>query len=309
MDRILHYEIVRELGEGKNGRTFLAMDTGLQRAVVVKLLEKSETHSADWITRLRDEVRRCDELDDERVARFYSWDEVNGRPFVVREFVDGKSLAELAVNSSLDYHRFLELALSSVQALENLHGQNAVHGNLSAANMIVDARDQIRLVDPGLGVEGSIDGSVAHLSPEDLAYLAPEQWRGEPITPQTDFYALGVILYHLLTGGYPHYDDNPDRLRKMVVGESALADEEKSVRIPGVARLLIAKLLSRSPRERFVSTEELTLTIQGMMSLGADRPPLSKKKRWYPSARQWLLFPVLFMLLLILWLVITSDQP
>lgn len=309
MDRILHYEIVREVGEGKNGRTFLAMDTGLQRAVVVKLLEKTESHSAAWIGRLREEVRHFDELDNERVARFYSWDEVNGRPFVVREYVDGKSLANLAETGPTEYRRFLELALSSVHALKSLHEQGSVHGNLTAENMIVDSRGKVLLVDPGLGVEGKIDSGVAHLAAEDLVCLAPEQWEGESITPQSDFYALGAVLYHLLAGSYPHFDADMDKLRELVLNEPALAGKEKASQIPGVARLLIGKLLARMPGERFVSAEELLVTLQGMVTLGVEAPSVSRKKKWSPTPRQWLLFPVLFMLLVILWLVITSDQP
>jgi serine/threonine-protein kinase len=309
MDRILHYEIVRELGDGKNGRTFLAMDTGFQRAVVVKLLERTEAHSAEWVTRLRAEVRRFDELDDTHIARYYSWDEANGRPFVVREYIDCESLASLAGRGSVPYDRFLKLALGAARALKSLHDQNVTHGNLTSTNVFADASDQVWLADPGLGIEDPVGKGIARLGIRDLVYLAPEQWRGEPATMSSDFYSLGVVLYHLLTGAYPHDEDDPGRLRDAIHRRPALEDDAKVSKIPGVARLLIAKLLARSPRDRFASTEELILTIQGMMSLGAERKPLPVRTKWRPSPRQWLLFPVLFMLLVILWLVITSEQP
>ena len=142
-----------------------------------------------------------------------------------------------------------------------------------------------------------------------MVCLAPELLSGGVPSQQSDNYALGALLYLMWTGQPVFPDDDPETLIRSIIEEPVSFELHPSRELPGVARLLIGKLLAKDPDERFVSTDELRFTLQGMITLGSGPEPPSPPRTWSPSPRQYLLISVLAVLLVILWLAITGDQP
>ncbi|MEW5796435.1 MAG: serine/threonine-protein kinase [Candidatus Zixiibacteriota bacterium] len=289
MKRLLHYEIAEKLGEGKNGITWSAIDSTSQRAVVIK--EMRRPHAADeaWRQRFLASMEQINALEHAGIARFYALEEADGCWFVARQYVDGQDVSALAISAPVEYDRWLNLALELACTLKSIHDTGLVHGNVTSSNVFVDSQGRTRLVDSGLG-------AIATGLPnaEQSVFLAPELSRGAQATPSGDLYALGVVLYHLLTGQIPQ--GSPP------VVFSQFSEQQA----PGVARLLLGRLLAASPGERFASAEELILTIQAMMSLETE-PATVERRKWSLGPRQYLMISVLVLLLVILWLVVTSQ--
>jgi len=302
MNRILHYDIARQLGEGKNGCAYAAMDAGLQRAVVIKTLERAAALSDEQRDRFVGLMERLNELDDARIARFYSLEEADGKRFMVREYVEGGTVADLVRKGGVGYARWLEIALEIARVIRTMHDRGLVHGNITAGNVLINGSGKVHLLDAGLGVS-----STSLSAQPDAIYLAPEIVQGGPVSASGDLYALGVTLYYLLTGRSPEYGDASGKPGSRAGRASPLFAGLSEADVPGVARLLIGRLLAHDPGDRFGSADELILTLQGMMSLGSEVPGEAGPRKWSPTPQQYLMVSVLVVLLVILWLVITSQ--
>jgi len=308
MDRLRHYEIVEKLGEGKHGPAFLAMDTGNQRAVVVKLLDHPDTKTDEWKNQYRERLEQLNQVNDARLTRYYSLEEADGHQFIVRELVEGQSLTERTRSDLLSPSQIMEITLELVKQLKILHDCNLVHGNITPANVIIDTRGRAKLVDDGLGFAGETWSKHPQTPAGEMVCLAPELFGGGDPSPHSDHYALGALLYLMWTGQPVFPDDDPDTLIRSIVEEPVSFEVHSSREVPGVARLLISKLLAKDPEERFISTDELLFTLQGMIALGSGPEPTPPRKKWAPSPRQYLLVSILAVLLVILWFVITIDR-
>ena len=308
MDKLQHYEIVEKLGEGKHGPSFLAMDTGHQRTVVVKQLDHPAINTDEWKNQYRARLEQLNQIDDARLTVIYSLEETDGHRFIVREHFEGKNLTEWIRTYLPTPARILKIALELTTQLKVLHDNGLVHGNITPANIIINSRGQARLVDDGLGFKGDTWSKCPEALTGEIVYLAPELLSGGEPSPHSDNYSLGALLYLMWTGQPVFPDDDLETLIRSIVEEPVSFELHPPREVPGVARLLISKLLTKDPDDRFVSTDELLFTLQEMIALGAEPEVPSPQKKWSWSPRQYLLVSILAVLLVILWFVITIDK-
>jgi serine/threonine protein kinase len=294
MNKILHYDIAEKLGEGPNGPAWLAIDSGFQRAVVVKNLERDYVTHDTWRVAFLEQMEKLNRIEDLRLAHFYSLENAEQKHFIVREYVDGKTIAATVKDRPIEYHRWVELALELAAIVKVIHDSGAFHGNLTGTNVLLDARERIRLFDAGLAVPPGDPNAAG-----TLPYLAPELRTGGVVTVESDLYAVGAVLYLMLTGELPPLDAD--------VKGPALFERYSERQVPGIARLVIERLLAGIPGERFGSADELIVTLQTMLSLGTEPGAEFVPKRSRFTSRQYLAISVLVLLLIILWLVITSN--
>ncbi len=297
MTSLLHFDITEKLGEGKNGEAFLALDSGLQRVFVLKMLDPDRAQDDVWLSSYRAQIGILSKIEDPVLAEAYSVEQDGDKRFVVREFIEGISVGRLVAKRPYDYRSFLHIAISLGEALRSLHDRDIFHGNLTSENIIVSTKKGVKLTDCGLAVAG-----------KDIAFVAPEILRGETETEQSDLYSLGAVLYHTLTGLPVFVDDDPVRLQEMIFNEPVSFDPSTASLIPTDARLLIGKLLSKTPADRFGSAEELLITLREMKALGQAAPEASEQPHSKYSPRQYLLISIFAALLVILWLVVSSLE-
>jgi serine/threonine protein kinase len=295
MDRILQYEIAQKLGEGKNGEAYLALDSGLQRAVVVKTFkEDSRIGEENRRSAFLELMERFRALNSPGIARFYSLEQTESCWIAVREYIEGQTIAELIRPEPLAYKRWLETALQLARTLKVVHDAGLVHGNITAANVFVTSDKSISLTDYAFGAVWTGCGDRA-----GNVYLAPELVGKNECTVAGDLYSLGVVLFVLLTGRVPEQSEEK-------IAEACF-DGLSEASVPGVARLLLNRMMAPDPIDRFGSVDELILTLQGMISLGAEPEAVETRRKWHPTPRQYLMLALLFLLLIILWLAITSH--
>lgn len=199
-----HYQLVRKLGEGGYGEVYQAWDGRLERHVAIKRL-KSQTQSARP-GHLLDEARLAASLRHPAFVRIFSIDGEAGFDSIVMEYVEGSTLRQLAQGQPMPEARVLDLVRQVAAAMEEAHGAKLVHGDIKPSNLMLEASGAVRILDFGLAsrIDPDATESTAFDQTEGtVAYLAPELLLGSRQHAQSDIYALGVVMYELLTGARP----------------------------------------------------------------------------------------------------------
>jgi serine/threonine protein kinase len=194
------YRIVRMLGRGGMGEVYCADDVELGQRVAIKLLPEAWEQDAARLDRLRSEVRLARSVSHPHVCRVYDIGELEGRRFLSMEYIEGEDLESLLRRiGRLPPDKAAEIGLQICQGLAAIHENGILHRDLKPANLMLDTRGRIRIADFGLAslVEDRPERNVMQGTP---AYMAPEQLGAMEVSIQTDLYALGLILYKLLTG-------------------------------------------------------------------------------------------------------------
>jgi len=299
MKKILHYDVGEKLGEGKNGSTYLAWDPGLDRVVAIKTIERGPMCDETRQMAYTSEAARVNKIGSDRLARFYSLENVDDRPVVIREYVQGQSIRQLAAERPVDFGLFLKIAVETTKGLMDLQARDMIHGNITSNNIIFAKAGLIKLVDANLEVAY---GST--MAAEDLIYLAPELLSGGEVDRRSDMYSLGVVLYHLLTGNLPYVNTDAATLKRRILSGRDLFATNESDRFPGDARLLIETLMAVDPGERFDGADSLLLTLREMIHFNREQTEvvIEKRTKWRP--RQYLGVSLLVLLFIILWFVV-----
>jgi serine/threonine protein kinase/tetratricopeptide (TPR) repeat protein len=214
---IQHYRIRERLGAGGMGEVYLAEDTRLGRDVALKFLTSDAQHDPERRSRLLTEARAASALRSSNIAAIYDIGEQDGHDFLVMEYVEGAVLSSRIVGGPLAVRDAVDIAAQVADALVEAHGRGIVHRDIKSANIIVDGRGHVKVLDFGLakflqkpGGNSTLD--VALTVGQDtltgtvlgtVSYMAPEQALGRPADPRSDLFSLGVVFYEMLTGRLP----------------------------------------------------------------------------------------------------------
>jgi serine/threonine protein kinase len=305
LEKILHYNLDKHLGDGKYGEYYLAWDGGLDRIVLVEFLGAALALDDSFRDRFDNDMKKLAEIDHDHIAGFYALQEGEGKLFVLREYVEGRTLKELIAESTFSYALFLGYAIQMTEGLRAAHKALVLHRNLSSQNIILDDKKKVKLVNFGL------PGKIDHISgdappgPYDY-YLAPEQVDNQLESPQTDFYSLGVVFYEMLTGDLPFKGATRRELFRSIQNDNPDFSSEAAGRMPPDGRLLIEKLLSKNGSDRFRDAEELLVTLRAMLDYHFNRLENVDKQPPHKSPRTYLLLSVLVILIIIFWLVVST---
>ena len=190
------YRVVERLGRGGMGEVYRADDLKLGQPVALKFLPADVDRDPARLTQLHTEVRMARQVSHPNVCRVYDIDEIEGSTFLSMEYVDGEDLATLLRRiGRFPEDRGLEIARQICAGLAAAHERNVVHRDLKPANVMLDGAGKVRLTDFGLA--GAAGESLRAGTP---AYMSPEQLAGSEVTPRSDLYSLGLVLYELFTG-------------------------------------------------------------------------------------------------------------
>ena len=218
-----HYKIVRRLGQGGMGVVYEAEDQKLGRSVAIKLLPEATRQDPAALERFWREARTASSLNHPGICTIYELNESGGQPFIVMELLEGQSLDKLYYRRSMPYPRLLDLGGQLADALDAAHRKGILHRDIKPGNIFLSPSGQVKILDFGLAkIEegyaargtGGDNGNPTLAEPHDLltspgaavgtiAYMSPEQARGEPLDPRSDVFSLGVVLYELATGQHP----------------------------------------------------------------------------------------------------------
>jgi Tol biopolymer transport system component len=288
------YEILAPLGAGGMGEVYRAKDPRLGREVAIKVLPASLSQDADRLHRFEQEARAAGLLNHPNITAVYDIGSHEGAPYVVQELLEGETLrAELAAGR-LSSRKAIEHAQQIAQGLAAAHEKGIVHRDLKPENLLVTREGRVKILDFGLAklvqVEGSGSASKLPTATEPgvvmgtLGYISPEQIKAEPADARSDIFAVGVILYEMLSGQRPFRGDSAGEIMASILKEDPpdLFATNQNIS-PGLERL-VRHCLEKNPERRFQSARDLVYDLEGLSgvsgTLVAARSPAAPSQMW-----------------------------
>jgi serine/threonine protein kinase len=269
-DCIGQYRVLERLGAGGMGEVFRAVHGTLGRAVAIKLLSPGATTAKE---RFFNEARIHAALRHPNIATLFEFLEENGRCCLVMEYVDGVMLADEIVRGPLPPMRALQLFSPLVEAVGYLHQHGIVHRDIKASNVKINSAGEVKLLDFGIAQSGytprlTQTGSVIGT----LEYLSPEQLCGEDATPQSDIWALGVLLFEMTTGQLPFSASNIAALHEAVKQSARLQPRNLNADLPREIEIIIKRCLQPKPSARYSDAQALQNAVRDALdSIAGNR--------------------------------------
>ncbi|HZR23608.1 MAG TPA: protein kinase [Vicinamibacterales bacterium] len=262
--RLGPYEIASLLGAGGMGEVYKAVDTRLNRTVAIKVIGGGDADLASRERLLR-EARAASALNHPHICTVHDVGDADGRPFIAMEWVDGESLADRLKDArhALPFDDVLKYALQIVDALEAAHAAGVVHRDLKPANLFVTKRGDVKVLDFGLAkFTGSpSDATVAgeaHLTDPGsavgtVAYMSPEQARGDLVDPRSDLFSFGAVLYEMVTGRRAFGASTPASTFDAILNRQPPPARQFNRDLPSAIDGVIERLLAKERSQRFGS--------------------------------------------------------
>ena len=294
---ISHYTLLEELGAGGMGIVYRAEDTRLGRQVALKFLPAHLSTQRGSLQRFRQEARVASALNHPHICIIYDIDEHDGHPFIVMELLQGATLRDLIAGRPLPLERVVAFAAQIADALDAAHTRGIIHRDIKPANVFVGPRDQVKVLDFGVAKlmserAAAVGSNGANATPSDpgfgitnpgvqlgtLAYMSPEQARGEPLDPRSDLFSLGAIVYEMATGQRAFPGTVPALLADSVLNREPVPAPELNALVPDELVEIIGKALAKDRARRYQSAGDLLADLrrlQRALSSAPHSPELS----------------------------------
>jgi serine/threonine-protein kinase len=281
---VSHYRIVEQLGQGGMGVVYKAEDTRLRRFVALKFLPDELSRDTQAVERFQREARAASSLSHPHICAVHDVGEHRGRHFIVMELLEGATLHHHLGGAPLPVERVVELGIQMADALDAAHAKGIIHRDIKPANVFITERGQAKLLDFGLATAAAgvdvraVDATTAGplTTPGavmgTVAYMSPEQVRGEKLDARTDLFSLGAVLYEMATGRRAFPGQTSGSVHEAILNRAPIAATRVNPEIPARLEEIVNKALEKDRKLRYQSASDL----------GAD---LQRVKRDLDSAR------------------------
>ncbi|HEY9430546.1 MAG TPA: protein kinase [Blastocatellia bacterium] len=280
------YRLLEPLGRGGMGEVHLALDTRLGRKVAVKLLLAEFTTDAERLRRFEQEARAASALNHPNIITVYEIGEIEGRRFIVTEYVEGETLRRLmagAPQRRIRLSEALEIAAQVAAALQAAHESGITHRDIKPENVMLRADGLIKVLDFGLAKLSSARAGSQSAEAESLntrsgtvmgtaSYMSPEQARGEKVDHRTDIFSLGVMLYEMLAGRRPFEGETASDVMAVILTSEPVSLTEAAPDVPVTLWRIVQRCLEKRPGQRFQSAGDLGFALVAVSTLSDPRP-------------------------------------
>ena len=264
-ETISHYKILEKLGEGGMGVVYKAEDTKLERPVALKFLPAHLLGSEDVRKRFEREAKSSATLSHPNVCRVYEIDEADGKAFLAMELIEGESLDKKIARGPLKLDEALSIAQQVARGLEAAHKRGVVHRDIKPENTMVDEDGHVTIMDFGLAQ--LTEASRLTKTDETLgtvAYMSPEQTEGSGTDHRTDVWALGVVLYEMVTGQQPFKGDYDKAVMYSILNEEPEPITALRTGVPMQLEDYVCKCLAKDPSRRYQNAPDLIVDLAAL---------------------------------------------
>jgi eukaryotic-like serine/threonine-protein kinase len=257
------YKVVRRLGTGGMADVFLCEDQQLGRKVALKLLHRRFAEDPAFVERFRREARSAAGLQHQNIVGVYDRGEYDGTYYIAMEYLPGRTLrAIITEEAPLDPVRAIDIAIQILKAARFAHRRGIVHRDLKPHNVIVDDAGDAKVTDFGIARAGASDMTETGSIMGTAQYLSPEQAQGHSVTPSSDLYSVGVVLYEMLTGRVPFDGEQAVTIALKHVSEAPVAPAQLNPNIPPELEQTILWTLNKNPADRPVDADQLITVLE-----------------------------------------------
>jgi eukaryotic-like serine/threonine-protein kinase len=268
------YRLIRHIASGGMGTVWEAEDTVLHRRVAVKLLSEALASEPRFADRFRREALAAAGLSHPSVASVYDYGENGGPPFIVMELVEGETLSHrIRREGRLPEEEALRIAVAIAAALQAAHSAGIVHRDVKPGNVMLTPSGEVRVLDFGISAAAGAPLTATGARMGTATYLSPEQARGEPPTPASDVYSLGVVLYEMLGGRPPFAADNPVAVAAMHMDRPPVPITDLVPDISPAIAATLDRTLAKDPSLRPASAADFASMLTGRAPVEGPTPP------------------------------------
>jgi eukaryotic-like serine/threonine-protein kinase len=263
------YELEELVGTGGMSTVFRAHDRQLERRVAIKILHEHYATDPEYLERFRREARAVARLSHPNIVTVIDRGDDNGRQYIVFEHVDGENLKELVLRSGrLPVRRALELALAIADGLSFAHQRGLVHRDVKPQNVLLNKDGDVKVTDFGIARSLHVEHGVTQTGTVmgTGEYLAPEQASGKPVSPATDVYSLGVVLWELLAGDVPFVGENFVAIALRHVNELPPDLRERRPDVSPRLAAAVDRALAKDPASRFPSMADFAKELRACLA-------------------------------------------
>ena len=291
-ETLSHYRVIEKLGEGASAAVYLAEDLVLGRAVVLKVLAPSRFGDERAAERFLHEARTASSLNHPNICTIHEVAEDGGRRFIVMERLDGRTLAETIADGPLEPALIADLAGQLADALDAAHANGILHRDLKPQNVIVTRRGQAVLLDFGIAMlvepirrapgQKTGEGVMLGRWGGTLAYMSPEQLRGEVLDVRSDLFSMGSVIYEMATGRAAFTGADPTGIAAAILSQSPALLRSRAPHAPTELERIVSKALEPNRQLRYQTAGDLRADLQRLrrdLEISSTRPVEQSRPR------------------------------
>lgn len=283
--QINQYKILEKIGSGGQGTVYKALDTKLNRTVVIKILPPELTQRTANFKRFEREAQLCSQLDHPNICTIYDFHEANGIFYIAMQYVEGKNVRQLVAGRPLELKSALSIAIQVTDALAFAHSKNIIHRDIKAGNVMVTESGQAKILDFGLAklLEDEVTDDQKGVDRTQITelgipygtatYAAPEQAKGEKADARSDIFSTGVLIYEMLTGIWAFQGKTVIDVRHQVLyGTPKPLAEMRRDPLPPQLQKIVDKALQKNPKDRYQKISQMRDDLRGVLQMIAGAP-------------------------------------